>query len=104
MLKLKNICLFSIIILISACSSIPQNTSNSCSIFNERYLWYKHVKSVEKKLMSKFIYSLLLLRWNLILIGWQSLQDKNYSKLYHLRRPSSSFGYSQAVKGNMGTI
>ena len=47
--KLNNIFFILIIILISACSSIPQNTSNSCSIFNERYLWYKHAKKTEKK-------------------------------------------------------
>ena len=49
MFKIKIIFLFSIIILISACSSIPQNTSYSCSIFNERYLWYKYAKKTEKK-------------------------------------------------------
>ena len=38
-----------LIILITGCSSIPQNTSNSCSIFNERYLWYKHAKKTEQK-------------------------------------------------------
>ena len=31
------------------CASIPVNTANSCSIFNERYLWYKHTKKVEQK-------------------------------------------------------
>ena len=25
------------------------NTSNSCKIFDERYLWYKHSKKVEQK-------------------------------------------------------
>ena len=30
--------------LISACSSIPKNTADGCSIFSERYLWYKHAK------------------------------------------------------------
>ena len=49
MLKFKNFFFIILIVLISACSSIPQNTSNSCSIFNERYLWYKHTKSTEKK-------------------------------------------------------
>ena len=29
---------------ISACSSVPKNTSNSCSIFSEKYFWYKHAK------------------------------------------------------------
>ena len=33
----------------TACSSIPQNTSDGCSIFSERYLWYKHAKKTEKK-------------------------------------------------------
>ena len=28
---------------------IPNNTANSCSIFDERYLWYKHTKKVEQK-------------------------------------------------------
>ena len=49
MFKIKSIFFISLITLISACSSIPQNTSNSCSIFNERYLWYKHAKNTEKK-------------------------------------------------------
>ena len=38
-----------ILFFISACSSIPSNTSNSCSIFNERYLWFKHANKSEKK-------------------------------------------------------
>ena len=45
----KNFILITILIFFSSCSSIPKNTSDSCSIFNERYLWYKHTKKVEKK-------------------------------------------------------
>ena len=41
--------LFILIVFISGCSSVPKNTSNSCSIFDERYLWYKHAKKTEKK-------------------------------------------------------
>ena len=41
--------LFILLILISGCSSVPKNTSNSCSIFNERYMWYKYAKKTEKK-------------------------------------------------------
>ena len=40
---------FLLLLLISGCSSVPKNTSDGCSIFNERYLWYKHVKKTEKK-------------------------------------------------------
>ena len=41
--------LFILLFFISACSSIPSNTSNSCLIFDERYLWFKHIKKSEKK-------------------------------------------------------
>ena len=49
MIKLENIFLVLLLSFFSACSSIPKNTTNSCSIFNERYLWYKHAKNTEKK-------------------------------------------------------
>ena len=35
--------------LFTGCSSIPSNTANSCLIFDERYLWFKHTKKVEQK-------------------------------------------------------
>ena len=38
-----------IFLFISACSSIPKNTADGCSIFSERYLWYKHAKKTEQK-------------------------------------------------------
>ena len=38
-----------IILFISACSSVPKNTASSCSIFKERYFWYKHAKKSERK-------------------------------------------------------
>jgi len=59
-MKIKIKILLIILLLISACSSIPKNTSNSCSIFNERYLWFKHASKSEKNGEHLFIYSLLL--------------------------------------------
>ena len=47
--KLINSFLTILLLLITACSSIPNNTSNSCSIFNEKYLWFKHAKKTEEK-------------------------------------------------------
>ena len=46
---LKNKFIILTLFLLTGCSSIPNNTANSCSIFNERYLWYKHTKKVEEK-------------------------------------------------------
>ena len=49
MIRNKIIYLFLILILLSSCSSIPKNTADGCSIFSERYLWYKHAKKTEQK-------------------------------------------------------
>ena len=46
---IRNKLLLIIFIFISACSSIPQNTADGCSIFSERYHWYKHAVKTEKK-------------------------------------------------------
>ena len=49
MILLKKFLFLGVFFIITACSSIPKNTQNSCAIFEERYLWYKHTKSSYKK-------------------------------------------------------
>ena len=46
---MKNKFKFLIFFLLIGCSSIPSNTSDSCKIFDERYLWYKHTKKTQQK-------------------------------------------------------
>ena len=46
---LKNKLIILTLFLLTGCSSIPTNTANSCLIFDERYLWYKHSKKAEQK-------------------------------------------------------
>ena len=99
MSKIKNIYLVSFITLISACSSIPQNTSNSCSIFNERYLWYKHVKSAEKKWGTPIYVQLAIIKMESDFDWLAKPPRKKLFKVIPFKRPSSSFGYSQAIKG-----
>ena len=99
MSKIKNIYLVSFITLISACSSIPQNTSNSCSIFNERYLWYKHVKSAEKKWGTPIYVQLAIIKMESDFDWLAKPPRQKLFKVIPFKRPSSSFGYSQAVKG-----
>ena len=91
--------LFILIILISGCSSIPKNTSNSCSIFGERYLWYKHAKKSEKKWGTPVYLQLAIIKME---SGFDRLAKPPRQKLFKVipyKRPSSSFGYSQAVNG-----
>ena len=96
---LKKNLLILIIFLISACSSIPSNTSNSCSIFSERYLWYKHTKNSEKKWGTPIYLQLAIIKMESDFDWLAKPPRKKLFKVIPYKRPSSSFGYSQAVKG-----
>jgi len=85
--------------LITSCSSIPSNTSDGCSIFKERYLWYKHAKRSEQKWGTPIYIQLAIIKWE---SGFDWLAKPPRQKIFKVipyKRPSSSFGYSQAVKG-----
>ncbi|NQW07519.1 MAG: lytic transglycosylase [Candidatus Pelagibacter sp.] len=99
MLNIKKFFLFLLLILISSCSSIPQNTSNSCSIFNEKYFWYKHAKSTEKKWGTPIYVQLAIIKMESDFHWLAKPQKQKIFKVIPFKRPSSSFGYSQAVKG-----
>ena len=95
----KYIIFLVIIFLLSSCSSIPTNTANSCLIFDERYLWYKHAKKSEQKWGTPIYLQLAIIKME---SGFDWLAKPPRQKLFKVipyKRPSSSFGYSQAVKG-----
>jgi hypothetical protein len=97
--KLKNIFLVLFILFLSACSSIPRNTSNSCSIFNERYLWYKHTKKTEEKWGTPIYVQLAIIKMESDFDWLAKPARQKIFKVIPFKRLSSSFGYSQAVKG-----
>ena len=88
-----------IILFISACSSVPKNTANSCSIFSERYLWYKHAKKTEKKWGTPIYLQLAIIKMESSFDWLAKPPRQKLFKIVPYKRPSSSFGYSQAVKG-----
>ena len=94
----KNLLILSLF-LISACSSIPKNTSNSCKIFDERYLWYKHSKKVEQKWGTPIHIQLAIIKTESDFDWLAKPPRQKLFKVIPFKRPSSSFGYSQAVKG-----
>ena len=96
---LKKNLLILIIFLVSACSSVPSNTSNSCSIFSERYLWYKHTKNSEKKWGTPIYLQLAIIKMESDFDWLAKPPRKKLFKVIPFKRPSSSFGYSQAIKG-----
>ncbi len=88
-----------IFFLISSCSSIPKNTADGCSIFYERYFWYKHVKKTEKKWGTPVYLQLAFIKMESD-FDWLAKPPRHkLFKVIPYKRLSSSFGYSQAVKG-----
>ena len=88
-----------IIFFVSACSSIPKNTSNSCSIFNERYLWFKHASKSEKKWGTPVYLQLAIIKMESDFDWLAKPPRQKLFKVIPYKRPSTSFGYSQAVNG-----
>ena len=89
---------FLIFSLIVSCSSIPKSTKNACSIFSERYLWYKYVKNSSEKYGAPVHIILAFVNKE---SGFDRYARPKRTKLFKIipyKRPSSSLGYSQAVK------
>ena len=96
-LRLVNILVF--FLFLSSCSSIPKNTSNSCSIFDERYFWYKYTKKTEHKWGTPIYLQLAIIKMESDFDWLAKPERQKIFKVIPYKRPSSSFGYSQAVKG-----
>ncbi len=99
MVFLRNNLFIIILFLLVGCSSVPKNSLNSCSIFNERYLWYKHTKNVEKKWGTPIYIQLAIVKMESDFDWLAKPARQKIFKIIPYKRPSSSFGYSQAVKG-----
>ena len=104
MIRNKIIYLFLILILLSSCSSIPKNTADGCSIFSERYLWYKHAKKTEQKWGTPINLQLAIIKMESDFDWLAKPPRKKLFKVIPYKRPSSSFGYSQAVRGTLSLI
>ena len=99
MIQLNKFFFLIIFFFIYSCSSIPKNTANSCSIFSERYLWYKHTKKTEEKWGIPIYIQLAIIKRESDFNWLAKPKRLKLFKVIPYKRPSSSFGYSQAVKG-----
>ena len=97
--KIKNIFSIFLIIFLTSCSSIPKNTADGCSIFYERYFWYKHAKKTEQKWGTPIYLQLAIIKMESDFDWLAKPPRQKLFKVVPYKRPSSSFGYSQAVKG-----
>tara|TARA_B100000945_G_scaffold113758_1_gene90123 strand:+ start:1752 stop:2351 length:600 start_codon:yes stop_codon:yes gene_type:complete len=86
-------------LIIISCSSIPKNTQNSCEIFEERYLWYKHARGSYEKWGVPIYIQLAFIKKESDFNWLAKPPRRKLFKVIPFKRPSSSFGYSQAVEG-----
>ena len=96
---LKNNIIYIIIFLfLTSCSSVPKYPTNACKIFGEKYLWYKHAKKSSEVYGAPIHIILAFVNKESGFNRWAKPKRKKIFKVIPYKRPSSSFGYSQAVK------
>ncbi len=98
MQKKIKILLLIFVLFLTSCSSIPKNTTDGCSIFSERYLWYKHAKKTEQKWGTPIYLQLAIIKMESDFDWLAKPARQKIFKVIPYKRPSSSFGYSQAIK------
>jgi len=94
----KNLIYFIILFFVASCSSVPKYPSNACKIFSEKYLWYKHAKKSSEKYNVPIHIILAFVNKESGFNRWAKPKRTKLFKVVPYKRPSSSFGYSQAVK------
>jgi len=97
--KKKLILCFLTLLVVSGCSSIPKNTSNACSIFSEKYFWFKNALATEKKWGAPIELQMAIIKRESSFDWLAKPERTKIFKVIPWKRPSSSFGYSQAVIG-----
>ena len=93
----KNL-IFIIFFFTISCSSIPKFPENACKIFGENYLWYKSIKKSSETYGAPIDIILAFVNKESGFNRWAKPKRTKLFKVIPYKRPSSSFGYSQAVK------
>jgi len=93
----KNLIYFIIFFILASCSSVPKYPHNACKIFGENYLWYKSTKKSSEKYGAPVHIILAFVNKESGFNRWARPKRKKLFKIVPYKRPSSSFGYSQAV-------
>ena len=94
----RNLICFIIFFFIISCSSIPKYPQNACKIFGQNYLWYKSAKKSSEIYGAPIHIILAFVNKESGFDRWAKPKKTKLFKIIPYKRPSSSFGYSQAVK------
>jgi len=94
----KSLIYFTLFFLIVSCSTVPKYPQNACKIFDQNYLWYKSIKKSSEKYGVPIYIILAFVNKESGFKRWAKPKRKKLFKVIPYKRPSSSLGYSQAVK------
>ena len=94
----RSLAYFIIFFFLASCSSIPKYPQNACKIFGENYLWYKSAKKSSETYQVPIYIILAFVNKESGFNRWAKPKRTKLFKVIPYKRPSSSFGYSQAVK------
>ena len=94
----NNLIYFVIFFFVVSCSSVPKYPNNACKIFDQKYLWYKHTKKSSRIYGAPVHIILAFVNKESGFNRWAKPKRTKLFKVVPYKRPSSSFGYSQAVK------
>ena len=94
----NNLIFFIVFSFLVSCSSVPKYPANACKIFAQNYLWYKHAKKSSEKYGAPIHMILAFVNKESGFNRWAKPKRTKIFKVVPYKRPSSSFGYSQAVK------
>ena len=94
----RNLIFLIIFFFVASCGSVPKYPANACEIFGERYLWYKHAKKSSETYGAPIHIILAFVNKESSFDRWAKPKRTKLFKIIPYKRPSSSFGYSQAVK------
>ena len=86
-----------VLLLVTSCYTVPKHPLNACKIFGENYLWFKSIKESSERYNAPIHIILAIVNKE---SGFKRLAKPPRQKLFKIipyKRPSSSFGYSQAV-------
>ena len=85
-------------VLIAGCASPPKQPNNACKIFKEKSRWQKHTRHAAKKWKVDASVLLAIMRQESGFDANAKPKRKRFLGI-PLKRPSSAFGYAQALDG-----